>query len=62
MKPFNPNIFLCSICVIVSQLTILSLTLVKYWTATREGWGTVPIMALVARDGIVTFLILISKS
>lgn len=46
----------------ISQVAILSLTLIKYRTARLRGWDPVPIVALVVRDGIVIFAILISKT
>ncbi|KAF8813944.1 hypothetical protein BYT27DRAFT_7230870 [Phlegmacium glaucopus] len=55
----SSSYILFGICAIISQITILSLTLVKYWTAIREGWSAIPIMALVVRDGIVIFIIFI---
>ncbi|KIM45410.1 hypothetical protein M413DRAFT_429877, partial [Hebeloma cylindrosporum] len=40
---------------IITQITILVLTLVKYKTAVKEGWGKAPIMMLMVRDGTVVF-------
>ena len=62
MKFVDLNYFSGSICAIISQVTILTLTLIKYRTAVRQGWSAVPIVALVVRDGILTFSILISMS
>ncbi|KAF8160651.1 hypothetical protein B0H34DRAFT_795539 [Crassisporium funariophilum] len=44
---------------IISQITILGLTLMKYRTAVRGGWEKVPIMMLMVRDGTVAFFILL---
>lgn len=43
----------------ISQFTILVLTLVKYRTAVKGGWGNAPIMLVMVRDGIVAFVILL---
>ena len=46
----------------ISQFTILVLTLVKYRTAVKGGWGNAPIMLVMVRDGIVAFVILLGIS
>ena len=46
----------------ISQFTILVLTLVKYRTAVKGGWGDAPIMLVMVRDGIVAFVILLGIS
>ncbi|EDR11583.1 uncharacterized protein LACBIDRAFT_293173 [Laccaria bicolor S238N-H82] len=43
----------------ITQFTILVLTLVKYRTAVKGGWGNAPIMFVMVRDGIVAFVILL---
>lgn len=50
------------ISAIISQVTILVLTLAKYKIAVQHGWGKVPIMMLVVRDGTVAFFVLLSES
>ncbi|PPQ83628.1 hypothetical protein CVT25_006313 [Psilocybe cyanescens] len=47
------------ISAIVSQITILGFTLAKYKTAVQGGWGKVPIMILMVRDGTAAFFILL---
>ncbi|KAF9568251.1 hypothetical protein CPC08DRAFT_702674 [Agrocybe pediades] len=47
------------ISAIVSQITILCLTLIKYRMALAGGWGKIPIMTLMVRDGTVTFVLLL---
>lgn len=54
------SIIFCSIGAIISQITILVLTLVKYKAAVKGGWGKVPIMMLMVRDGTVAFFIFLS--
>jgi len=44
---------------IVSQVTILGLTLLKYKVAVKHGWGKIPIMMLMVRDGTAAFFILL---
>ena len=46
----------------IAQFTILVLTLVKYRTAVKGGWGDAPIMLVMVRDGIVAFVILLGTS
>jgi len=67
-KNFTPSSILMSdsnsytyfgISAIVSQVTILALTLAKYKTAVQHGWGKVPIMLLMVRDGTAAFFILL---
>jgi len=40
---------------LVSQSTILVLTLMKYRSAFRDGWANAPIMQLMVRDGTMAF-------
>jgi len=47
------------ISAIVSQVTILVLTLLKYKVAVKGGWDKVPIMLVMVRDGTVAFFILL---
>lgn len=47
---------------IVSQVTILVLTLLKYKIAVKHGWGKLPIMILMVRDGTAAFFILLSTT
>ncbi|KAF5322224.1 hypothetical protein D9619_001334 [Psilocybe cf. subviscida] len=47
------------IAAIVSQITILGLTLAKYQTAIRGGWAKEPILTLMVRDGTLIFLALL---
>ena len=57
---FNPRSYTYfGICAMVSQLTIIGLTLAKYKAAIRGGWQKVPIMMLMVRDGTVAFFILL---
>jgi len=49
-----------SIGAIISQITILALTLVKYKVAIKGGWAKAPIMTLMVRDGTVIFFIFLS--
>ncbi|KAF8198078.1 hypothetical protein BJ912DRAFT_56705 [Pholiota molesta] len=67
-KGFTPSYILLTspnsytyfgISAIVSQVTILVLTLAQYKVAVRHGWGKVPIMMLMVRDGTAAFFILI---
>ncbi|KAF9482228.1 hypothetical protein BDN70DRAFT_450973 [Pholiota conissans] len=45
------------ISAIISQFTILALTLFKYKIAVQHGWGKAPIMMLMVRDGTAAFFI-----
>ncbi|KDR75053.1 hypothetical protein GALMADRAFT_69522, partial [Galerina marginata CBS 339.88] len=47
------------ISAIVSQITILGLTLIKYKIAVKGGWDKIPIMLIMVRDGTVAFFILL---
>lgn len=59
----SPNSYTSfGISAIVSQITILGLTLVKYKVAVQGGWDKVPIMILMVRDGTVAFFILLVVS
>jgi len=52
------SIIYFSIAAAVSQMTIIILTLIQYWVASRAGWSRNPIFSLMLRDGTGVFVIL----
>ena len=54
------NLIIRRVGAIVCQVTILVLTLLKYKIALKHGWGKLPIMILMVRDGTAAFFILLS--
>ena len=56
------NLIIRRVGAIVCQVTILVLTLLKYKIALKHGWGKLPIMILMVRDGTAAFFILLSTT
>ncbi|KAJ2919974.1 hypothetical protein MD484_g382, partial [Candolleomyces efflorescens] len=48
--------------VILSQITVLALTMSKYRQALQVGWGREPIVMVTIRDGVLAFTILLSMT
>ncbi|KAJ2930244.1 hypothetical protein H1R20_g6830, partial [Candolleomyces eurysporus] len=48
--------------VILSQVTVLALTISKYRQALQLGWGREPIVMVTIRDGVLAFAILLSMT
>lgn len=51
----------CRIASLISQTTILILTILKYVSARRGGWARIPIMKLMIRDGSLAFGFLLGE-
>lgn len=49
------DVILRRACVVTTQSVIWALTMHKRNLAVRDGWGSTPVVKLVARDGAVVF-------
>jgi hypothetical protein len=52
----------CRASSIIFQFLLFGLTVVKFIEALRSGWGDVPLIKLLARDGTWAFFLLFCKS
>ncbi|KAJ8594131.1 hypothetical protein M405DRAFT_730282, partial [Rhizopogon salebrosus TDB-379] len=62
-KPLPESVYLMqvslfSIVILVTQTTILGLTLMKHILAKRAGWGRTPLVSLLIRDGTTAYFII----
>ncbi|OAX38425.1 hypothetical protein K503DRAFT_691598, partial [Rhizopogon vinicolor AM-OR11-026] len=54
---YHTQVLLFSTVVLITQATLLGLTLFKHTLAKRAGWGRTPLFSLVVRDGTAAFFI-----